>query len=378
MAFEDLLTVELSPHKFVNHIDKLVSLSEGKDVKPVTLELDLVSYCNHDCVWCVDPFHANASLERHFVSSLLKEAKSVGIEGIVFKGGGEPTLHESFTDILKEAKDAGFETGIVTNGSGLVNIYSEVVENASYLRVSIDGPTPELHKRIHRSSDFEKIINGVVKAAKLKKHLRQRHPVIGLSFAMDYSMACLIKEAIALGDDVGADYVLLRPPFFEEVGRPFSMTARQGELLRERFEEESRNYKGKMKVLIDYWVSDAEAKEVSSRGESPRRGRYMGTGSNGIEHVTGRCLASPLLAVIAADRTVYPCCNLRFMEEWAVGKMDYAKGHTFESVWKGSKRAEVMDRIHRAECIGSCTHPLSRYNEIIEYLKGPKHHKGFV
>ncbi len=374
-SFED---VELSPYKWATHIDKLKTLAKGGDVFPVTVELDLVDYCNHNCGWCVDPKHMNHSLERLFVSELLKELKSLGIEGIVFKGGGESTLHESFPDVIEEARMLDFEVGIVTNGGRLLRLYDKVVQNANYLRVSIDGPTPELHREIHRSSDFEEIVEGTYKTVELRNKLQQRHPIIGLSFAMDYSMINSVNEAINLGDRLGVNYILLRPPFLEEVGRKNTMTVEQKRELLATFEQGKRDYKGKMKVFIDYWISDSEAEYFSSRGDSPRRGKYMQKGANGIEHITGRCLASPILALVTADKTVYPCCNLRFLEEWGIGTLDYERGNTFERLWHGERRKEIMDRIHGVECIEFCTHPMSKYNEVIEYLRSPQHHKGFV
>ncbi len=50
-SFENL---ELSPYKWATHIDKIITLANNEDVFPVTIELDLVSYCNHGCLWCVD------------------------------------------------------------------------------------------------------------------------------------------------------------------------------------------------------------------------------------------------------------------------------------------------------------------------------------
>jgi MoaA/NifB/PqqE/SkfB family radical SAM enzyme len=379
MTFGDLFEdVELSPYKWATHMDKLESIARGEDVYPVTVELDLVSYCNHNCGWCVDPKHMNHSLERSFVSELLEELKDLGIEGIVFKGGGEGTLHPDYTEILEETRELGFEVGIVTNGSRLLELYGPITKNTSYVRISVDGPTQEYHRRIHRSNDFDDIVTGARKMIDLRGQQGQRHPIVGLSFAMDYSLIDLIGEAIKLGDDVGANYVLFRPPFFEEAGRENTMTVEQKRELLVTFEKGKKAYQGIMKVFIDYWISDSEAEYFASRGDSPRRGKYMQKGANGIEHITGRCLASPLLAVIAADRNVYPCCNLRFVEEWSIGKLDYDGGVNFEGLWRGAKRRGIMDRIHRIECIGFCTHPMSKYNEVIEYLKTPQHHKGFV
>ena len=370
--------VEFNPYKWATHMDSLEKLARGEDIFPVTIELDLNSYCNHNCGWCVDPMHMYKSLDTKFLSSLLNEVKSLGVKGIVFKGGGEGTVHESYESILDETKKIGFEIGIVTNGSRLSELHRPIVRNASYVRVSIDGPTKESHRTTHKSDDFDKIISGTDDLIKLRNNLNQRHPIIGLSFAMDYSSIDLVGEAIKLGDLLKSDYVLLRPPFLEEAGRENTMTVEQKAELISMFEKEKKSYDGKMRIFIDYWISDAEAEHFSSREDSPRRGKYMQKGFNGIEHVTGTCLASPLMAVVTADKKVYPCCNLRLMEQWSIGTLNYDTGDTFEKVWNGEQRKSIMHDIKGIKCIGSCTHPLSKYNEIIEYLKGPQYHNGFV
>ncbi|HLC57769.1 MAG TPA: radical SAM protein [Candidatus Nanoarchaeia archaeon] len=374
-SFED---IELSPYKWATHMDKLEAIARGEDVFPVSVELDLVSYCNHNCGWCVDPKHMSHSLERNFVSELLRELKDLGIEGMVFKGGGEGTLHPSYAEILEETKELGFEVGIVTNGGRLLELHKPITKNASYVRVSVDGPTPDSHRGVHKSNDFDNIVAGVKEMVELRDSLGQRHPITGISFAMDYSLIEMVEEAVNLGDNLGVNYVFFRPPFFEEVGRQNTMNVKQKRELLATFEKGKNSYKGKMKIFIDYWISDSESEYFSSRGDSPRRGKYMQKGANGIEHVTERCLASPLLAVVAANKNVYPCCNLRFIEEWSIGTLDYGSGNTFERLWHGEKRKEIIDRTHRIKCIGFCTHPMSKYNEVIEYLRTPQHHRGFV
>jgi hypothetical protein len=132
--------------------------------------------------------------------------------------------------------------------------------------------------------------------------------------------------------------------------------------------------------MVDHWISDAEAAagENAEGDASPRRGARHLQGVNGIEHQTGRCLASPLMAVIAADRQVYPCCNLRALPEWSLGRLDPERGVDLRAIWASEPRQQVLQMIHRFACQPHCTHPLSRYNEAIEYLAGPRHHGGFV
>ena len=378
MADHGLITdIELSPHKYLLHVDKLQMLAEGRDVFPVTVEMDPVDYCNHRCGWCVDPRHGTNALPLETARLLLEELHVLGVKGVVFKGGGEPTLHEAFGELLDLASGHGFEVGVVTNGSRLEVAGGMIAGKASYLRVSIDGPTAASHHAVHGSADFESIVAGV--AGVVARRGPRRHPIIGLSFAMDHSAIDLIGEAIALGDRLGVDYVLLRTPFFEEVGRTATMTVAEARAVRQAMETGRREYRGPMKILVDHWISDREAARFEEPpAASPRRGMAGCDGANGIEHLTGRCWASPLLAVVTADRTVYPCCNLRALEPWSIGRLDYDRGATFRSIWEGELRHHVMDRIHRVECLRHCTHPMSRYNEAIAYLSGPKYHGGFL
>ena len=380
MAFGSQITeIELSPHKYLLHTDRLRKLAGGDDVFPVTVELDLVNYCNHHCAWCVDPAHGQDRFDDASAERLLNELRELDVMGIVYKGGGEPTLHPSFPHLLRMTRQLGFEAGLVTNGSRLADIHRAVAAYASYLRVSIDGPTPESHRAIHGSGDFHRIVEGVERVVELRRQHEQRHPVIGLSFAMDVSMCGLIERAVQLGDRLAVDYVLFRTPFFEEAGREPTMTVDQARQVRNAFDTARQRYNGTMKIMVDHWISDREADRIETTGRpSPRRGTLQKKHANGIEHLTGRCLASPLLAVVAGDKRIYPCCNLRALDAWCVGAIDYERGQTFKRIWEGSQRRRVMDRIRKAKCIRHCTHPLSKYNEAIEYLAGPGYHGGFV
>lgn len=380
----DLRFREFSPLKIWHHADRLRALAAGEDVAPVTVEVDPVAYCNHRCFWCVDPSHRPVSASRDFLWQLLEElaaftVNGFGVQGIVFKGGGEPTLHPHFPQLVQRARELHFEVGVVTNGSRLLepHLAETLAQWASYVRVSIDGPTPETHHRIHGSRDFDEIVAGVKRLMSLR---HTRHPVVGLSFAMDHRMLPVVTEAIDLGERLCVDYVLIRPPFFEEVGRASTMTPAQAAELRQALTAAARSYAGSMDVLVGAWTGDAELPAMK-RGSLDPVGRRAHRPSNDlpIEHRLGVCWASPLLAVVAADGQVYGCCNLRFLDDWGFGQVDYGRGVTLTDVWAGQRRRQVVARMHATECIEHCTHPLSHYNSIIQVLRdAEKPHSGFV
>jgi hypothetical protein len=158
-----------------------------------------------------------------------------------------------------------------------------------------------------------------------------------------------------------------------------TMTIQEARHVRQRLQEAATAYGGSIDVLVGNWIGDAEQKQIGrSLAASGRRDMHV-TGDLPIEHRTGRCLASPVLAVVTADGTLYGCCNLRALPEWSFGRLDYEAGTSFAKLWYGKQRRDTLTRMHRTECIEHCTHPLSRYNEIIEVLREKDHpHRQFV
>lgn len=374
---------EFNPLKVLHHMDRLRALADVQDIAPVTVEIDPVAYCNHACSWCVDPIHLPIRMPEETFAALIQELAEVRIngfrvEGIVFKGGGEPTLHPRFGAMVKRTVDLGFAVGVVTNGSRLLRWANILAAHASYVRVSFDGPTATSHRRIHGSKDFDFIVQGTERLLAMRHE--QHHPVVGLSFAIDIHTIDLATEAISLGERLGTDYVLLRPPFFEEVGREPTMSIIEAQQVRQQLHELAACYSGPLELIVGNWVGDVEQKAIQHGvlEASGRRDMHM-IPSLPIEHRTRRCAASPILAVVTADGNLYGCCNLRALPGWSFGQLDYAADIGFLTLWYGQQRQQTLTRMHRTECIQHCTHPLSRYNEIIEVLRDKERpHSQFV
>lgn len=372
-----LQTREFNPLKVLHHMPRLTALAEGRDIAPVTVEIDPVAYCNHRCGWCVDPVHRPVRMAPDTFKALIAElalfrVDGARVRGVVLKGGGEPTLHPDFDLFVRRPAELGFAVGVVSNGSRLAAHAAVLARHAAYVRVSIDGPTPESHALIHGSDDFEDVLVGA--RALVAARGAARHPVIGASFAIDARTVHLADEAIALGQRLGLDYVLLRPPFFEEVGAEPTMSVAEAAAVRAALRAAAARFTGGMLVQVGEWIGDAERHGTATELVASGR-RASHRASLPVEHRTGRCLASPMLAVVTADGSVYGCCNLRALDDWCFGRLDFARGVGFAQVWAGRRRAEVLARMHATACIAHCTHPLSRYNEIIEALRieGPAH-----
>ncbi len=380
-----IFDVEFNPHKHLVHINRVTALAQGQDVSPVTLELDVISACHHHCHWCVDPpgSHSNQIMTVPTAQRIMEEAKDLGVKGIVFKGGGESTLHPEFPEILRIADELGFEIGLVTNGGHLRQdaLLQAIVEHCAYLRVSIDGPTRESRQDIHGVDDFDQLVLNTKRLMALRG--AQRHPIIGATFCLDYARRTLIGQCIQLGESFNLDYVLIRPPFCEEVGFPSPHTPQEAAMLRKEICQAARQYTGKMPVMAGNWVGDQEwtaINSTTSQSDLARRDvAIRHAKQNGIEHLTGRCLASPLFLVVSAGGEVYGCCCLRGIRKFSFGIINYASGMTLASIMSNEQRKKILARMRQVECLQYCTHPLAKINEIIGYLALPqKFHSSFI
>jgi MoaA/NifB/PqqE/SkfB family radical SAM enzyme len=384
--FSSVLDLEFSPYKYLAHIDRLQAIAQGIKTPPVVLELDVCSSCDHSCAWCVDPpkTHSGQLMDVETAIKILEEARTSGIKGVVFKGGGECTLHPELNKIVQAAALSGFEVGIVTNGSHLHKnqVAESLIEHCAYIRISIDGPTREFRYEIHKKNDFEQLTTNIKDLVSLRKD--KRHPLIGGTFCIDYSKIDHIGKCITLGEDLGLDYVLIRPPFCEEVGYYSIYTAFEKQELRSRMNEIAGKYTGDMIVMVGDWVGDKELEELHwdvsmsnelfRRDTAVRKIRY-----NGIEHVSHRCPACELYLVVTAAGNVYGCCCLRGIPFFSYGKIDYSQGVTLFSVLNSVQKEKSFNSMRSTECIQYCTHPLKKVNEIIEYLKLPdKFHSSFL
>ena len=380
-----IFDIEFNSNKHLVHWDRINVLVNGADTSPVTLELDVSSICNHNCKWCVDPpgVHSNQSMPVPVAEKIMAEAKELGVKGIVFKGGGESTLHPQFDEILQTAGEMGFEIGLVTHGGKLDNskLLKAIARYCAYVRISVDGPTPESRKEIHGADDFDAMIKGIEKLLELRGS--KRYPVTGATFCIEYSNRSLIDKCIRFGETLCLDYVLIRPPFCEEVGFPTPYTSGEAADLRNEIRKASENYTGKMPVMIGNWVGDKELETLSTgkrEGDLARRDLSVRSFKyNGIEHISKRCLASPLFLVVTAECEVYGCCCLRGIKKFSFGKINYDEGISLSKLMAGQRRKKCLGKMRRVECLEYCTHPLTKINQLIEYLSlSEKHHSSFI
>ncbi|MDN7905550.1 radical SAM protein [Burkholderia diffusa] len=85
-----------------------------------------------------------------------------GLQTVQFSGG-EPLLHPGIFQFLRSAQQLGYITRLQSNGIAAGSLSDS---DALYLKdvrtkISIDGPTPEVHEQYRRKGSFDYVVKGI-------------------------------------------------------------------------------------------------------------------------------------------------------------------------------------------------------------------------
>jgi wyosine [tRNA(Phe)-imidazoG37] synthetase (radical SAM superfamily) len=100
---------------------------------------------------------------------------------VILIGGGEPTLHKDFGEIVHTIKSKRLQVGIVTNGSRLEKIEAVVEElkEKDWIRISIDAAGEGVFKDLHLPKT-KVTLGRILKKAKMVK---KKNPVVSLGYS---------------------------------------------------------------------------------------------------------------------------------------------------------------------------------------------------
>lgn len=180
--------------------------------------------------------------------------------------------------------------------------------------------------------------------------------MIGLSFCLDQMNYKDAAKAAKLGKELGVDYAVIRYVWWEERYYKNPLPKSEYEEIEKSFAKAKEEATDEFEVLIG-----------TQRHEEGMEQTYNFKG----------CFACPILAVVSADRHIYPCCNSRFRDDKSFGQISMST--SFWDVWNSEQRKEVMKKIRAGYCLKTCPNPYPAYNEIINYLqKGTDRHTDFI
>ncbi len=344
----------LKSNKVLYHPERMQEwLLKEDTTAPITVKIDLTNVCNHNCPGCIDAdliANDNNELSYDLLVTLLEDLKSMGVKGINYTGGGEPTAHKKFADVIRHTAKLGFDIGLICNGS-LFHKKSipmeELLEHFSWIRVSLDAYDHETHVRTHGSkSTFDKTVQNMRDLVEIKRD-KNLEVTLGAGYITnqyeDMDRQCW--RFVELCKDIGMDYAQLRPSFGFFFDYKKIKPSEWQEIFNDLKKYESENFK----LVID---NDKFNKIFS--GKTGRK--YSSCHAQAFKSTS-----------ITARGGVYICCSLSGNKEGFVGNI---KKEKFSDIWKGEKRSQVLRDLQVKKCPKLCVG--DNLNEFLENFKNNK------
>lgn len=122
--------------------------------------------CNFKCKYCFARFeNHNPNLTFNQCLEIINEISNTQIKKINF-AGGEPTLSPYLGDLLVHSKKLGLVTSIISNGTGINNIFLEKFRKSiDWIGLSIDSGVELINYKLGRGNG--NIIEQIIKKSKL-------------------------------------------------------------------------------------------------------------------------------------------------------------------------------------------------------------------
>lgn len=330
---------EYNKLKLLCHREKVQSLMEVYEgikrydnCPPISVEIHLTDNCNLCCPWCTDrDLHGNgAVMPKEKVFELLRYFGQHGT-GVTLEGGGEPTVHPDFNEIVAYGNKNNVDMGLITNGT--VDI-SNSINMFRWVRISLDSSNREEYK-VEKGRDlFDHVMTNIQKY----KYIRDcQKSFLGIGYVLTTRNTSNIEDVVAQLDDLGVDYIYFRP-----VEEAPDITPTRDEL-----------YDLRKKLL-----------HLTEK----MRIKFMLTINDRLEYDNANlpCIAHSITSIIHADGEVV-CCEKRRHDPISYGNIN---NETFDEIWLSETKRETTKKLLCAECQNGCSVcRITPFNKIIDNLE---------
>lgn len=308
---------EYGAHKLDFHKDRITEFLEGKDIYPITIEIDLTNKCNWKCPWCSEmgwrAQHPEAEIPWQIMVRALKDMHRLGVRSVTIEGGGEPTIHPQFEEIVL-SDTYGLQLGLITNGSMLHSFSEELIQRFVYIRVSLDAGSAQTHAKVKGCSEgfYPRILKALERAVALKAPGQS----IGVSFIVSTDTKDEVYAAAVQCKATGVDNIQVKPIVMRDWQAEYLDISDQLKKI------ETLSEDGRFKVY---------ATKMEGRDPKGPKRQYL------------FCKASRLIGAIAATGDVLFCCRLKNFANRNVS-FGNIRFEPFEDIWKSGRRREFLQK----------------------------------
>jgi MoaA/NifB/PqqE/SkfB family radical SAM enzyme len=222
--------------KILAHVDRLAAWKQGTHAAPINIEWDLSNRCSLGCAGChfaythtrgplagkrdkpADHIDGGDLADVNLVKRSLYEAKQAGVLSVTWTGGGEPTLHPHFDEIVMYADSLGLRQGIYTHGGHINTTRGALISNVlDWIVISVDcidaesyaaykGVSPQWFGKMQ--TGISNVINGGGDC------------IVGASFLLSGDNWTQARDMLKLARSMDVDYTTFRPMIEYEIDAP--------------------------------------------------------------------------------------------------------------------------------------------------------------
>ena len=163
--------------------------------------------CNLKCVMCPWRGMAREAENRGIMTPAIWEAIRPyldRVQSVDFTGGGEPLLQPKLAEWIADAKNAGCETGFLSNGLLLVEEKLKQILDAGidWICISMDGADAEMYNKIRVGSNFDRVCENVANIARMRSGKIPKTMINFVLMDMNvHQMEAIVQLAARLGVD---------------------------------------------------------------------------------------------------------------------------------------------------------------------------------
>lgn len=329
----------------------------GGGIYPLEIEISPSGACNHRCVFCaVDYIGYNPDfLDKDTILRDISQTSRKGLKSVICSGEGEPFLNKNMPDIANGIKSCGVDVAVSTNGVLLTKDISEECLGAfTWIRFSVASMEESSYDSIQRgrTGDLERVRANISDAVKIKRD-RKLETTLGVQCLLFPENMEQLPDMARQLKETGVDYLTIKPySQHQHSENTFQIDYREMlELEREIRQYENEDFK-------IYFRANAMKK-------MHRVKRYS------------QCHGLPFMTHIDAKGNVWPCVAHIGVEGFCYGNI-YEQ--TFEEIWEGRKRQEVMRKLNELDINKACREAcrLDEINQYLDELKNPGEHVNFI
>lgn len=326
-----------STFKIAYHREKLQAYLRGERIFPATLEIDITDGCTRTCPGCPSVLSTRSrNLSLDFIERLF--SRLAGRTKGLLLTGGEPTMAETFPDVLKLAREYGFEDiAIVTNGDLIDDprVADALLTCASTIRISLYDWTG------NNCGGIEPTLRRI-KALRTEIERQNSQLQIGVSALTSGGRTRILGTIIDAVQSAGADWIYFHPI--------------------------CRNWGSGRPSQVDQ-TGVQKSVQAHEQGASPRDFQVFifGNRYGGAELTFDGYHAAHFLLVVGADGLNYLGAEVKYQPQHVIA--DLAGGWHDDFLWQ-PRRLQLINSVksHLYPALGS-RHRGVLYNGFIEDLK---------